>query len=76
MTDKNVHEKIYVALLNEPVDVWRPVAAEKINHSVYRIAEQPYDREDEKWQFEPGSIVYCETITLSGKQVLAAKRHA
>jgi hypothetical protein len=46
--------QIYVGLLDEGIDVWRPVQAEQIGPSVYRIIEQPYDREIETWQFEPG----------------------
>jgi len=40
-------EEIYVALIDESVDVWRPVRAKHIGGNVYRIVEQPYDREIE-----------------------------
>jgi len=45
---------IYVALLDEAVDVWRPVQAECLGGNIYRILGQPYDRSVESWQFEPG----------------------
>ena len=55
---------IYVELLDEGVDVWRPVEAEPVMGGLYRvIGPVP---EDETWTFWPGSIVRCETRTLSG----------
>jgi hypothetical protein len=64
--------EIYVSLLNEGVDVWRPVRAEYVQGSVYRIVDQPYDRETETWQFEPGDEVVCELIDASEGRLLAA----
>ena len=49
---------IYVALLDEGVAVWRPVAAEFHAQGLYRITDvQP---EDERWQFTTGNTVRCE----------------
>lgn len=70
MTD----EVIYVRLLDEGLDVWRPVQAQKIDEHVYRISDQPYDRDDETWAFEPGSIVLCEPSQKSGQDVLIASK--
>ena len=68
--------EIFVRLLDEGVDVWRPVRAESLYGSVYRIIDQPYDRETETWQFEPGQEVICELIDASKGQILAAtERH-
>jgi len=64
--------KIYVYMPDEGVDVWRPVQAEHLGGNVYRIVEQPYDREDEIWQFEPGDVVACEMTRLSGGWFLVA----
>lgn len=64
--------EIFVSLLNEGVDVWRPVQAEHLHDNVYRIADQPYDRETETWQFEPGDVVVCELIASSDGRILAA----
>ncbi len=50
---------IYVPLLDENVDVSRPVLAEHLRDRVYRILPQPYDRESETWAFEPGDVVIC-----------------
>lgn len=64
--------QIYVALLDEGVDVWRPILASHVRGDVYRIADQQYDRETEKWQFEPGDVVVCELIEVSEGRILAA----
>ncbi len=68
--------EIYVALVDEGVDVWRPVRAEHLGGNVYRIVSQPYDREIESWQFEPGEDVICELIESSEGRILAATTRA
>jgi hypothetical protein len=68
--------KIYVRLLDEGVDVWRPVAAENLRGSVYRIVSQPYDAEVETWQFVPGDEVVCEPTLSDGRRLLVATRRA
>jgi hypothetical protein len=65
---------IFVSLLGEGVAVWRPVQAEHLHGDVYRIADQPYDREDETWQFEPGDQVVCELVDADDGPILAAVR--
>lgn len=65
---------IYVALLEENVDVWRPVQAEQLRDGIYRILDQPYDRDIESWQFEPGDLVFCEFVSLSEGPALTAIR--
>jgi hypothetical protein len=67
---------IYVALLDEAVDVWRPVKAEYLGGDVYRIVEQLYDREVEAWQFEPGEEVVCEVVDTADGRILAATKRA
>jgi hypothetical protein len=68
--------QIYVALLDEGVEVWRPVQAELVNGDVYRIISQPYDRTIEAWQFEPGERVICKLIASNEGQILAAVQRA
>jgi hypothetical protein len=68
--------EIFVRLLDERVDVWRPVQAEHLRESTYKIIEQQYDRKDERWQFEPGDEVVGELIDTSEGQILAATRRA
>jgi hypothetical protein len=69
-------EEIFVSLLDEAVDVWRPVEAERLDDNVYRIVDQPYNHEVETWQFEPGDEVVCEPTESGGGQILAAMRRA
>lgn len=49
---------VYVELLDEGVDVWRPVSAVAESERVFRLTgEQPAG---ETWAFPPGSRVRCE----------------
>jgi hypothetical protein len=68
--------EIFVSLLDEAVDVWRPVQAERLHDDVYGIVDQPYDREIETWQFEPGDEVVCELVESSEGRIFAATRRA
>jgi hypothetical protein len=62
--------QIYVPLLNEGTDVWRPASAEHIRENVYRITgEAP---EGEQWKFSPGQLVRCRQQKLSAGDCLVA----
>lgn len=63
---------IYVYLLNEATDVWRPVQAEILGNQLFRIISENLAGEDECWQFSSGTTVRCETKVLSDGAVLAA----
>ena len=64
---------IYVRLLREGVQVYRPVPASQIALDVYVIgAYEDYDPEDEEWEFLPGTHVVVEKRVLEGETVLAA----
>ena len=63
MGDEEV--EIYVALLDEGTDVWRPVKARLVSGKVYKIVDQAYNTEDETWEFTPGTEVVCEQRILS-----------
>ncbi len=67
---------IYISLHNEGVDVRRPVQAEHLHDSVYRIASPPYDRAVESWEFEPGDVVECQRIQSDTGTILAATGRA
>ena len=67
---------IYVALLDEGTNVWRPVAAVPLGGSVYRIISQNACPDDEAWQFATGSEVRCEPRTLQGHLELVATAEA
>ena len=69
MDDKTM-ATIYMPLLNEAVDVWRPVEAAPIRPDTYRVeSEMPHD---EEWAFAHGSVVRCELRTFSGGEVALA----
>lgn len=71
--------RIYVALLDEGVDVWRPVDAETLGGGRYRLIAPPdYDPEVETWAIAPGSVVRCEPRALTGEvlQVAVEDREA
>ncbi len=59
-------ETIYVALLDEGVDVWRPVEAIHEHDDVYSIVSVNSDPEDEHWQFHTGEAVRCRRKTFEG----------
>jgi hypothetical protein len=51
-------DEIYVKLLNEGTEVYRPVPAKTIGESVYLIdGSVAYDAADETWEYPPGSRV-------------------
>ncbi len=61
-------EEIYVRLLNEGTEVFRPVLAKKLAGGRYKIIKKDYyDPEDEEWEFPPGSIVGLVTENRDGK---------
>jgi len=62
---------VYVALQNEGVDVWRPVEAEALGDSLYRLADAA-GSEAEDWEFPRGAIVRCEMRTLADGPALVA----
>lgn len=69
-----ISAEIFVRLLDENVDVWRPVTAERIASDRFRIVEQPYDRGTERWEFVPGDEVICELIKSDDEAFLAATK--
>lgn len=70
-------KEIYIPLLDEGTDVWRPTQGEVLSNDIYLVRPSPdYDSEDEVWKFPPGSEVICEIRKLSAGEVLAAVRLA
>jgi hypothetical protein len=55
---------IHMSLLNEGVDVWRPVDATPMSQDTYRVDGEMPDTEE--WAFPPGTVVRCELKTFSG----------
>ena len=48
---------IFMPLLGEGTDVWRPVEAKQLSHGRYRVLGEASD--DQTWEFAPGSTVRC-----------------
>jgi hypothetical protein len=49
---------IFVELVNEGTECWRPVEAEQLSDSTFRIiGAKP---EDEIWKFDCGDVVRCK----------------
>jgi hypothetical protein len=61
---------IYMPLMNEGVDVWRPVEAMKVTDLGYMVTEKAPD--DEEWVFQPGHILRCEEREVAGETQLVA----
>jgi hypothetical protein len=53
-----------------------PVEAELFDADVYRILEQPYDRDIETWEYVPGDLVVAERVPAHGGTMLGATRRA
>jgi hypothetical protein len=52
--------EVYVKLLDEGVDVWRPVPATKQPDGSFRLCRpQWYDPQTETWEFPPNTRVRC-----------------
>ena len=64
-------QTIYVELLHEGTTCWRPVLAERVGESQYRIVGERDD--DESWAFKPGDVVNCKVhVFASGGSGLVA----
>ena len=67
--------QIYVQLLNESTEVWRPVEAMKLGKNLFKIISPNPEPDIEKWQFNKGDQVLCENKVFSdGKNGLVAKK--
>ncbi len=65
---------IYVKLLDEGTDVWRPVTARHLHGRCFLIVEEPID--DEVWEFPCNSAVICEQKRRNGSDCEIAVRLA
>ena len=55
---------IYIYLLDEGTDVWRPVSAERVHDDIYRVTGTPPDG-TETWEFATGDTVRCREQSLA-----------
>ena len=66
---------IYVPLVGEAVEVWRPVLAERVGEGQYRITGENPSPDEEQWAFSPGDIVECKERHFdNGNKSLVAVR--
>lgn len=63
--------EIFVELLHEGMQLWRPVIAQRNDDGTYVIWEQEIP-EDEQWKFLPGETVMVETQVRYGRRVIVA----
>ena len=66
---------VFVRLLDEGTDVWRPVEAQRVTSATFRLAETPVPK-DEAWSYAPGEIVVAEARDHGGGPVLVAVARA
>jgi hypothetical protein len=58
---------IFVVLLGEGTEVWRPMPAEEVGAGLYRLGTPPdYDENAELLEFRPGCLVRAEPRVFSG----------
>jgi hypothetical protein len=62
-------KQIYVYLLDEGTDVWRPVQALQLDDGSFRIPPNALVPDGEIWEFNPGDIVRCKDKQLSEEKV-------
>ena len=64
---------IYVKLLDEGTEVYRPVPATEVGEGVFKImGVDIYNPDDEIWEFPPGICVQVVEKNLSCENVLVA----
>lgn len=66
---------VHVRLLDEGVDVWRPVKARPLSEHVFYLSGEPVPA-DEVWVFKPGDAVIVERRTSDGTAILIAVARA
>lgn len=66
---------IYVRLLNEGTEVFRPVLSQELRPMVFVLGADEYDPDDEEWEYPPGTLVCVEVHQFEdGLQRLVVSR--
>jgi hypothetical protein len=72
-TALDIKRKIYVRLLDEGTEVYRPISCSYCGGGTYRIEGAIGNLDvDEKWEFPIGSLVKCKEKVLDGDVVSLA----
>jgi len=68
--------EIYVRLLGEGTDVYRPVQAVRVGEAAFRIEpNSQINFDDEEWEFPPGATVLVADAEIGGEfRPLAVRR--
>lgn len=75
--DTDTEIVVYVRLLDEGTDVWRPVCATALPDGTFRLREpNGYDPSAETWEFPPTTKVRCvrRTFTEGDEGLVAVAR--
>jgi hypothetical protein len=74
--EKDSSTEVYVRLLNEGTEVYRPVPSRRIADDIFLLCGNDiYNRAYEEWEFEPGSAVkVIEKQFARGRGLLAIAR--
>lgn len=56
--------------------MWRPVSAERVSSTTFKILSSVQIPEEEEWMFRPEDVVCCEKRNLSGTECLVATQKA
>jgi hypothetical protein len=60
-------EIIYIKLLDEVIDVWRPTMGIQIDDFIFLVLPtEKYESLDEEWEFPPGTRVRCRKKMING----------
>jgi hypothetical protein len=74
----NTDTTVYVRLLDEGTDIWRPVRATALPDGTFKLARpEGYDPQAELWEFPPHATVRCTTRSFAdGEEGLVAIEQA
>ena len=67
--------EVHVRILDEAVDVWRPVKAHAVSDHVFRLSDAAAPA-GERWAFAPGDEVVVERRTDGDEEILIAVARA
>jgi len=65
-------EWIWLPLSREPIEVWRPVEARRMQDNIFCIMPQQNQTADEYWLYPPTAYVICALKSFIGGSFLAA----
>jgi len=65
-------EWIVIPLKNEPIELWRPVEARRLQGDIFCIMPQQKQPKDEQWLYPPTAYVICARRSFMGGTFLAA----